>query len=112
MAEKGKKTSTSKRKKSITLKKSKKRYRNKRQHFENYDFPYTATEYDCQLCEFYGGHYEDGSIRFLAKSCDMLKDFDDFPTDEGDNNDVNESKENDDYNYWEDEDNDLADLFI
>lgn len=112
MAEKSKKTTTSKRKKSITPKKSKKRYRNKRQHFEKYDFPFAATEYDCQLCEFYGGHYEDGSIRCLAKSCDMIKDFDDFTTDEEDNNDVNESEENEDYDDWGDEYDDLSDLFI
>ena len=111
MAEKSKKTTTSKRKKSITPKKSKKRYRKKRQHFEKYDFPYAATEYDCQLCEYYGGHYNDGSIRCLVKSCDMLKDFDDFTIDE-DDYDVNESEEKDDYDFWEDEDDDLADLFI
>ena len=110
MTDKNKKKTTSKRKKSSIPKKCRKRSRNKRQHFEKYDFPYAATEYDCQLCEFYGGHYEDGSIRCLAKSCDMIKDFDDFTTDEEDNNDVNESEENDDNDYWEDDD--LADLFI
>ena len=110
MTDKNKKKTTSKRKKSSIPKKCRKRSRNKRQHFEKYDFPYAATEYDCQLCEFYGGHYEDGSIRCLAKSCDMLKDFDDFTTDKEDDFDVNESEENDDYDFWEDDD--LADLFI
>ena len=112
MAVKSKRSTTSKSKKTNSPKKGRKRSKNKRQHFEKYDFPYAATEYDCQLCEFYGGHYEDGSIRCLAKSCDMLKDFDDFTTDEEDDFDVNESEDNDDYDFWKDEDDDLADLFI
>lgn len=108
MAVKSKRSTTSKSKKTNSPKKSSNRSRNKRQHFDEFDFPYAATEYDCQLCEFYGGHYDDGSIRCLAKSCDMLKDFDDFSVDYEDDNDVNKSEENDDYNFWDDECDDLA----
>ena len=112
MAEKSKKATTSKRNKSSVPKKSRKRNRNKRQHFEKFDYPYAATEYDCQLCEYYGGHYDDGSIRCLAKRCDMLKAFDDFTTDDENDIDENEAEENEDYDDWGDEYDDLSDLFI
>ena len=113
MTDKNKKKTTSKRKKSSIPKKCRKRSRNKRQHFDKLDFPYAATEFDCQLCEYYGGHYDDGSIRCLAKRCDMLKSFDDFTADEDDNGiDENEAEENEDYDDWGDEYDDLSDLFI
>ena len=112
MAQNSKKVTTSKRKKANTTKKRRKLTRNQKWFLDELLFPYGPTEYDCQLCENYDGHNDDGSIRCLLKTCNMLKEFDDFTTNKEDDNDKNKSEENDDYDDWDYENDDLAGLFI
>ena len=77
--------------------------------FDPHDYKYKATPYDCQLCEFYGGHDSKGRINCLSERCRMLKHFNDFSIDDDEENKTAEDDNNDD---WDDEDDDLADLFI
>ena len=106
MKDSSNKSTSSRRKKS--RKSSEIAKRNARDFLDKLLYGYSANEYDCQLCEFYGGQNQDGTVSCLAKSCDMIKDFDDLSSID----DIKELDYDSDRDDWENENDELAGILI